>query len=200
MWAILKGTLEGADYLVQRVRTYDEALSEIVQELPDAVLMDAQTLGDLRVAGSWYRETLLRTLHHDIDVIVLTGVSEQEAAGLFRAKADYLSKPIDSGQLLERIHKVLRHSRRARRKWARGSPRQLSAPVVRGAAFADWRLDMDMKKSLSRALNYLLFDESGASQALWALLTLTIMVVYLKLLPDETARQVSYFMGLVRLF
>lgn len=191
VWAMIKKTLEGANYLVQHVRTYDEASLKILKEHHDVVLMDAETAVDLRAAGSWYREMVLRKLHHDIDLVVLTGVPKREASELFSAEADYLFMPVDSVQLLEHVRKALQS---AHRRQKRDSSRQMSAPMPlsMGAVIAHWR-EEEMRKALSRAVNYILFDESPLSSVLFAACVLGIFSLYLRLLPEETARQVSYF-------
>jgi two-component system, OmpR family, response regulator len=81
--------------------------------------------------------TLCRELrtHSQIPVIMLTARGEDvdRIVGLEIGADDYLPKPFNPRELLVRIRAVLRRAAHA--------PRDPNPEVVRGFAFADWRLD-----------------------------------------------------------
>lgn len=59
---------------------------------------------------------------------------------------------------------------------------------------------MKWRKSAVRAFRWLIFDTSGASQAVFFLLVFGLLVIYINLLPEQMARELSYFLKLVRFF
>ena len=97
-----------------RLRNYDTriatngeaALSEIQKERPDIVLLDLKMpgMGGLEILGK------IKTDHSNIEVIMLTGQGDKQSCeeGLKAGAADYIVKPVDIGNLMEKLQDIKR--------------------------------------------------------------------------------------------
>lgn len=104
--ASLRRGLELSDFEVVSASDGAEALSLVRSAEPDAMVLDVN-MPNLDGAGV---VTSLRALGNDIPICVLsarTAVSDRIAA-LERGADDYLTKPFDLGELVARLHALLR--------------------------------------------------------------------------------------------
>ncbi|MBW2467506.1 MAG: response regulator [Deltaproteobacteria bacterium] len=95
-----------------RLRNYDTrvaasgeaALDEIQKERPDIVLLD------LKMPGMGGLETLkkIKADHSAIEVIMLTGQGDKQSgeAGFKAGAADYIVKPIEIGNLMDKLLEI----------------------------------------------------------------------------------------------
>lgn len=106
--AALARTLAGRGHQVRAARQALEALPEILETVPDVVVLD---LGLPDVDGA----TLLKMIRGVSDVPVVIATARDEEAtivALLNAGADdYLVKPFSADQLEARVHAVLRRNR-----------------------------------------------------------------------------------------
>ncbi|MEV2220157.1 response regulator transcription factor [Nocardia vinacea] len=104
--ASLRRGLELSDFEVVTAGDGAEALSMVRSAEPDAMVLDVN-MPNLDGAGV---VTALRAMGNDIPICVLsarTAVSDRIAA-LERGADDYLTKPFDLGELVARLHALLR--------------------------------------------------------------------------------------------
>ncbi|WP_433756518.1 response regulator transcription factor [Nocardia sp. CA-135398] len=104
--ASLRRGLELSDFEVVTAGDGAEALAMVRSTEPDAMVLDVN-MPNLDGAGV---VTALRALGNDIPICVLsarTAVSDRIAA-LERGADDYLTKPFDLGELVARLHALLR--------------------------------------------------------------------------------------------
>ncbi|WP_330253304.1 response regulator transcription factor [Nocardia sp. NBC_00565] len=104
--ASLRRGLELSDFVVVTAGDGAEALSMVRNTEPDAMVLDVN-MPNLDGAGV---VTALRAMGNDIPICVLsarTAVSDRIAA-LERGADDYLTKPFDLGELVARLHALLR--------------------------------------------------------------------------------------------
>ncbi|MEV4233816.1 response regulator transcription factor [Nocardia sp. NPDC049737] len=104
--ASLRRGLELSDFEVVTAGDGAEALSMVHSAEPDAMVLDVN-MPNLDGAGV---VTALRAMGNDIPICVLsarTAVSDRIAA-LERGADDYLTKPFDLGELVARLHALLR--------------------------------------------------------------------------------------------
>jgi two-component system response regulator MprA len=104
----LRRVLTLAGYDVQSAEDGSEAIEQIVQEVPDAVVLDVgmPELDGLEVCRR------LRLLGNRVPVLMLTARVEIEdrVAGLDAGADDYLVKPFDNAELKARLRALLRRS------------------------------------------------------------------------------------------
>jgi len=101
---LLTRSLEGGGYQVITAETCEDAIDKCRTLLPDLVLMDVVMPGGMN--GFQATRTLSRddrTRH--IPVIICTTKSEatDRVWGLRQGARDYLTKPVDAGELLAKI-------------------------------------------------------------------------------------------------
>jgi DNA-binding response OmpR family regulator len=110
MRGLLQALLEAEDYEVQCAGDSSAAISEVVKNEPDLVLLDI-------MLGEEDGRTLLGEIRRisDLPVVFLTGRAHEidRIAGLKMGADDYVVKPFSAGELAARVESVLRRSRRS---------------------------------------------------------------------------------------
>ena len=126
MAAALRTVLTRQGFAVTVARSAAEAYGAL-GDRPDAVLLDLglPDRDGLDVCGRIREE-------HDVPVIMVTARTDVRSriAGLDRGADDYLTKPYDIGELIARIHAVMR--RAAARRPPSGDDAAMEAGEVRG--------------------------------------------------------------------
>ncbi len=110
----MRRNLEARGFRVRTARDGWEALQQFERERPDLIILD---LLMPRLDGM---EVLRRIRRHDtVPIIVLTALDEEhdKITALEQGADDYLTKPFSVGELLARVHAVLRRAR-----WAEVPP------------------------------------------------------------------------------
>jgi two-component system response regulator MprA len=124
----LRRTLTLADYEVAVAEDGEKALEQIVQALPDAVVLDVGLPGidGLEVCRR------VRRLGNRVPILILTARAEVDDRidGLDVGADDYMVKPFDVGELKARLRALLR----------RAKPK-LDSDVPGGLSFEELRLD-----------------------------------------------------------
>jgi DNA-binding response OmpR family regulator len=92
------------NYETRTATNGEAALSEIQKERPDIVLLD------LKMPGMGGMETLekIKTEDPTIEVIMLTGQGDKQSCeeGLKAGASDYIVKPIDIGNLMDKLRDI----------------------------------------------------------------------------------------------
>ena len=92
------------NYEIRTATNGEAALSEIQKERPDIVLLD------LKMPGMGGLETLekIKTEDPTIEVIMLTGQGDKQSCeeGLKAGASDYIVKPIDIGNLMDKLRDI----------------------------------------------------------------------------------------------
>ena len=92
------------NYETRTATNGEAALSEIQKERPDIVLLD------LKMPGMGGLETLekIKTEDPTIEVIMLTGQGDKQSCeeGLKAGASDYIVKPIDIGNLMDKLRDI----------------------------------------------------------------------------------------------
>jgi two-component system KDP operon response regulator KdpE len=106
----VRAALNGAGYSVSEAGTVKEALQQILQSMPDLLILDLglpdrDGLELLRQVREWSQ----------VPVIVLSarGLEGDKVAALDAGADDYLTKPFGTSELLARLRVALRHAIRA---------------------------------------------------------------------------------------
>jgi two-component system, OmpR family, response regulator MprA len=122
----LRRALALADYEVQLAEDGEQALDQIVQALPDAVVLDVGLPGMDGLAVC----TRVRRLGNRVPILILTArdAVADRIDGLDVGADDYMVKPFDVGELQARLRALLR----------RAKP---DAQVAGALSFAELRLD-----------------------------------------------------------
>ncbi len=114
----LSGRLEVRDFTVATVLSGDEAIKKLEKSKFDIIVMDVLMPG--RSGIETYRE--IKATYPAIGVIMLTGHAELDTAigGMEMGVFDYLIKPINIEELVEKIemayrHKIVSEERKSRR-------------------------------------------------------------------------------------
>ncbi len=105
---LLEGILRGAGYATTQANDGPAALARIAAAAPDLVLLDLRMPG---LSGLEVCDTLKRNpATQGIPVIVVTGLQEvtHKEAALMRGADDFLTKPVDSENLLSRVSALLK--------------------------------------------------------------------------------------------
>ena len=109
MCEMLRRLLEADDYSVETVSNAPDAISAVVRDEPDLVLLDV-------VLDAMDGRDLLRELRLicDVPVVFLTGRGSEidRVAGLKMGADDYVVKPFSPGELSARVATILRRSKR----------------------------------------------------------------------------------------
>lgn len=110
---VLAPFLERAGFLVEAVQDGEMALRRIAEAAPDVIVLDVmmphvdgrEVCRRLRGAGNW------------TPIIMLTQVGgpTERAMSLEEGADDYINKPFDPGELVARIHAVLRRAQAGQR-------------------------------------------------------------------------------------
>lgn len=105
---LLKGIFENEKYKVITAYNGREALEKLKHAKPDLILLDMRMPG---LSGREVREHLLKNPKtRDIKVIFLTIVKISELSEELRKNihaSDYITKPFDTKDLVERVKKVV---------------------------------------------------------------------------------------------
>jgi two-component system, cell cycle response regulator DivK len=105
--------LEESGYEVVHAGTGEEAMAAARSRSPDLILMDLglPDIGGLEVTRSLKADPATR----DITIVALTGraLETDERACIAAGCSGYLSKPIDTAQLLRKIPEFIRNSARS---------------------------------------------------------------------------------------
>ena len=104
----LRTTLTAEHYEVICVSRGDSALSIIVSQCPDCILLD---LGLPDMDGSEIIQSVRSWTRMPIIVISARSMEEEKAAALDLGADDYITKPFGTVELLARIRTALRHTR-----------------------------------------------------------------------------------------
>lgn len=106
--ALISTTLEKLGYRTRTAASFEEAVAQVQEELPDVAVIDVELPGQ-----SGY--DLFRKLRDDFGdgfpVIFVSGVrteAQDRVAGLLAGGDDFLVKPFDPDELAARIRVVLR--------------------------------------------------------------------------------------------
>ncbi|WP_455382800.1 response regulator [Salinispira pacifica] len=103
--------LEKEGYFVSAAKSGEEALSKVLRELPDVVILDLMLPGidGLEVC----RRMKLQEQTRSLPIIMLTAKSEDAdvVAGLELGADDYLTKPFSPRVLVAHLHAVLRRAK-----------------------------------------------------------------------------------------
>jgi DNA-binding NarL/FixJ family response regulator len=113
--SLLKGVLERAGYATVGVATAEEAQAVIAEQRPDVVLTDVQLPG---VSGYELCRQLRDEHGEELAVIIVTGERTEpfdRAAGILLGADDYMVKPIDPGELVARVWRLVARMKRSRR-------------------------------------------------------------------------------------
>lgn len=108
MIMIISKYLEHKDYAVITAENGEEALQKAIDEKPDLVLLDAR----MPVMDGW--ETLKRVRKNphlkDIPVVMVTACAQRQAiaAAIAWDVDDYVTKPFDPVELVEKVNKALK--------------------------------------------------------------------------------------------
>lgn len=104
--AKLKAPLAREGYEIIETPTGESALSKFSEEKPDIVLLDIIMA---RVPGDVTLEKILN-LDPNAKVVMVTAVGQKDTASdcLKKGACDYVVKPIEEGQILEVVRKVLK--------------------------------------------------------------------------------------------
>lgn len=125
----LKQLLENALYEVTLLTEYDNLTEEILNILPDLVLMDV----NLPVESGFAICQKLREVS-DIPVIFLTGRTDSmdELCGMLKGGDDYITKPFQPPLLLARIATVLKRVKKQQEQQNRDIHRGVELDRARG--------------------------------------------------------------------
>lgn len=108
--AMVKNTLELADYMVITASNGKKALEKVYTDGPDLILLDVRmpNIGGYKVCQKIREDILLRNL----PIIMLTAQGEErdELIGLNKGADDYIIKPFKPTLLLARIETMLRRT------------------------------------------------------------------------------------------
>jgi DNA-binding response OmpR family regulator len=130
MCEMLRRLLEADDYSVETVTNAPDAISAVVRDEPDLVLLDV-------VLDAMDGRDLLREIHLicDVPVVFLTGRGSEidRVAGLKMGADDYVVKPFSPGELSARVASILRRSRR------QSAPPSANKPLME---FGDLTIDV----------------------------------------------------------
>lgn len=125
----LKQLLENALYEVTLLTEYDNPTEEILNILPDLVLMDVNLPGE---SGFAICQKLREV--SDIPVIFLTGRTDSmdELCGMLKGGDDYITKPFQPPLLLARIAAVLKRVKKQQEQQNRDIHRGVELDRARG--------------------------------------------------------------------
>src|SRR5665213_2191599 len=111
MCEMLRRLLEADDYSVETVTNAPDAISAVVRNEPDLVLLDV-------VLDAMDGRDLLREIRLicDVPVVFLTGRGSEidRISGLKMGADDYIVKPFSPGELSARVASILRRSNRSK--------------------------------------------------------------------------------------
>ena len=107
---ILKGLLEGADYLVREAGDSTEAFISIEQQRPDAIILDIMLPG--RSGLEFSAELKSQEKYKDIPILIFTGIARKtdNEAAHWKGKTladDFLTKPAKGREILEKVRRLL---------------------------------------------------------------------------------------------
>lgn len=106
----LRVALERAGYQVYEAANGVEAAQIVEDRLPDLVVLDMVMpyVSGLELLQRW------RSQHLEVSVIVLTGFGDQDSVGdaLAAGADDYVAKPVQLRELVERVNAVLRRTQK----------------------------------------------------------------------------------------
>ncbi|BCR06732.1 hypothetical protein DESUT3_38010 [Desulfuromonas versatilis] len=102
-----KSFLEGAGHRVVTAANGEEALAGLVEAEPDLLLLDLYMPG--RDGDEICRELRASTRWRDLPVIMVTAAGKEEEIGRCLAAGcdDYITKPVNKNDLLEKVQRVL---------------------------------------------------------------------------------------------
>ncbi len=102
---MVKMRLEAGNYRVSTASDGEEALEKAKKEKPDLILLDISMPN--KDGYTFLREAKKNESIKDIPVIILTAFSKMEDLFEIEGVKDYIMKPFDGQQLLEKINKYL---------------------------------------------------------------------------------------------
>jgi len=121
----LTAVLERAGYETVSVSSAEEALTAITRRRPDVVLTDVDLGG---VSGYELCRQLRNERDDALGIIIVTGDRTEpfdRAAGIRLGADDYMTKPVDPGELVARVWRLANRSTTGRRSSARGGNAKL---------------------------------------------------------------------------
>jgi two-component system phosphate regulon response regulator OmpR len=141
--AMLHEYLEGHGFAVAEAASGAEMRERILQELPQAVLLDIRLPGeDGLVLARYLRE------HHDVAILMVTASGDvvDRVVGLEMGADDYIAKPFDLRELLARIKSVLRRvqGRPAPAAQAQGAPQPVR--TTKRMRFGRCEIDLESRR------------------------------------------------------
>jgi two-component system cell cycle response regulator len=152
----MKRLLEQSGYEVAVAGDGLEALTLIDQGAPDVVIADVHMP---RCDGIEMTQRL-RRLTADLPVILVSAVSDTSSRvrGLDAGASDFVSKPLDVGELLARVRAQLRQSRRAHDLLHRSRYDALTCVLNRAAIVEELARELKLIERNGAALSLLLID------------------------------------------
>jgi DNA-binding NarL/FixJ family response regulator len=128
---LLIAVLERAGYATLGVASAEEAQSAIAEQKPDLVLTDVQLPG---VSGYELCRQLKDEYGDDFPVIIVSGNRTEpfdRAAGILLGADDYMTKPVDPGELVARVWRLAGRSTEKQASQTNGVSSKLDALSTR---------------------------------------------------------------------
>jgi len=153
---VLTPFLERAGFLVEAVQDGEMALRRIAEAAPDVIVLDVmmphvdgrEVCRRLRMAGNW------------TPIIMLTQVGgpTERAMSLEEGADDYINKPFDPGELVARIHAVLRRAQVGQRPPASANRLASGDLLIDRQAHRAWLVgqEVPLKAKAFAVLEYLM--------------------------------------------